>query len=198
MKHSYRWIVAIGVPMILLGLVIDSHPTVGRGILLPFGVLMVTMLFPKVTIRVLRWSGQRLLKAARRVVSRIWLRARQHPDLTAVDLDSINWEEFEKLVSAVFEAREFTTELTKRTADQGIDVIAVSRNQRVGIQAKRYQGAVGNDAVMEAIAGSQFYNCNRTVVVCTSTFTKAAKELADRTGVELWDRSRLESELRWL
>lgn len=139
-----------------------------------------------------------LFRGLRRGASAFWRRVRRKPNLVDVDLDKISWSDFEQLVGRLFSARGYSVSYTKRTADQGIDVIAENKTQRVGVQCKRYSNAVGNDAVMAAIAGSKFYQCNRTVVVCTSTFTRAAIELADKTGVELWDRKRLESELRWL
>lgn len=147
----------------------------------------VIVFFRKPIFRSLRW-----------IAAKVWRRLRRKPNLDRIDLDHMSWSDFEQLVGRVFEARGYKVTYTKRSADQGLDVIAESKAQRVGIQCKRYSGSVGNDAVMAAIAGSKFYQCNRTMVVCTSTFTRAAIELADTTGVELWNRVRLESELRWL
>lgn len=133
-----------------------------------------------------------------RLLRRLWTRIRRRPQYQSVSLDTIAWDEFERLVAGVFERRGYAVELTKQSADQGIDVIAKKGKLRVGIQCKRYEGSVGNDAVHAAVAGSVFYNCNRTVVVSTSNFTRAAVEMADKAGVELWDRKRVESELSWL
>jgi len=63
------------------------------------------------------------------------------------------------------------------------------------VQAKRYQGTLGLDAVQEASAARLFYGAVRAIVVTTSTFTAPAKTLAQTTGVELWDRYRLHEEL---
>ena len=55
------------------------------------------------------------------------------------------------------------------------------------IQCKNYTGAVGNTAVQEAYAGAEYYGCDIPVVVCPTDFTIPARELAESTGVELWD-----------
>ena len=64
------------------------------------------------------------------------------------------------------------------------------------IQCKNYEGAVGNFAVQEAYAGAQFYGCDVPVVICPGTFTRGAKELAESTGVELWDGDKLSRMMR--
>jgi hypothetical protein len=33
-----------------------------------------------------------------------------------------------------------------------------------------------------------YYSCNKAIVITNSQFTEAAKKLAERTGVVLWDR----------
>ena len=74
---------------------------------------------------------------------------------------------------------------TRGSGDQGIDIIASRRGKRYGIQCKYYTHPVGNKAVQEAFAGAKYYNCGRSIVLTNNTFTKSARELAERTGVEL-------------
>ncbi len=57
-------------------------------------------------------------------------------------------------------------------------------------------GAVGNAAVQEAYAGAEYYGCDIPVVVCPTEFTASARELAESTGVELWDGERLSHMMR--
>jgi len=97
--------------------------------------------------------------------------------------------EFERHVAELYRRLGFQVELTRGSGDQGIDVIAQSSAQRIGIQCKQWSGVVGNDGVQEAIAGRAFYNCSHAAVVCTSSFTASAKELASRANVQLIDGS---------
>ena len=53
-----------------------------------------------------------------------------------------------------------------------------------------------NAAVQEAYAGAEYYGCDIPVVVCPTDFTIPARELAESTGVELWDGERLSHMMR--
>ena len=82
-------------------------------------------------------------------------------------------------------------QVTKGSGDQGIDVIAYSGGKKYGIQCKYYTSPVGNHAVQEAFAGAKYYNCDVAVVMTNNTFTSAARELAKKTGVLLWENSKV-------
>jgi HJR/Mrr/RecB family endonuclease len=71
---------------------------------------------------------------------------------------------------------------------KGIDLVAKKDDYVLAIQAKCYTGTVGNHAIMEAVAGTKYYNANQTMVITNSTFTKSAVELAAVNNVILWDR----------
>ena len=77
--------------------------------------------------------------------------------------------------------------VTKSVGDQGIDVIAYKNGEKYGIQCKYYSHTVGNKAVQEAYSGAGFYDCDHAMVMTNSTFSRAAKELAQKLDVELMD-----------
>lgn len=56
------------------------------------------------------------------------------------------------------------------------------------VQCKSYKGKVGVQAVQEVVAARMYYRTSRAAVATNSTFTKNARELARRCGVELWER----------
>lgn len=87
-------------------------------------------------------------------------------------------------------------EVTVECGDQGVDILAVRGGKTYAIQCKNYAGAVGNTAVQEAYAGAEYYGCDIPVVVCPTDFTIPARELAESTGVELWDGERLSHMMR--
>ena len=75
---------------------------------------------------------------------------------------------------------------TQRTGDFGGDVIAFDPDGvKTCVQCKRHQENVGVESVQEAIAGRIYYQCERAMVVSNKAFTPAAKELAEKAGVEL-------------
>lgn len=77
--------------------------------------------------------------------------------------------------------------VTKSVGDQGIDVIAYKNGEKYGIQCKYYTHTVGNKAVQEAYSGAGFYDCDHAVVMTNSTFSRAARELAEKLDVELME-----------
>jgi len=110
---------------------------------------------------------------------------------------SLRWrgltgEEWEGYLEQIFLRHGYRVERTKVTGDQGVDLIVTHGAIRLAIQAKGYAGSVGNKAVQEAVAGRIYYECTHTAVITNSTFTKAARELADKTNCVLVDGSGIE------
>ncbi|MEZ4600746.1 MAG: restriction endonuclease [Syntrophotaleaceae bacterium] len=111
-------------------------------------------------------------------------------------VDSLSGEEFELLVESIMTKSGYVCETTKKTGDQGVDIIAKKNNIKIAIQAKRHSYPVSNSAIQEVLAGKEFYSCQKAIVVATNVFTKSAKELAAKTNVILWDRDYLMQKLQ--
>ena len=119
----------------------------------------------------------------------------QSQSLTIEDFDLMSGVEFEQAISDLFKRMDYQVTTTPTTGDQGIDIIAVRGETRLGIQAKCYSGKVGNAAVQEVVAGVKYYNLNRCMVVTNSTFTASAIRLAKANNVVLWDRNILKEKI---
>lgn len=117
---------------------------------------------------------------------------------TIDDIDLMTGAEFEEFIALLFKKMGYSSQVTKQSGDQGIDVIAIKNNTRIGIQAKCYSNTVGNAAIQEAVAGKSFYNCDKTVVVTNNYFTTAAIELAQVNNVILWNRDLLKEKIKEL
>lgn len=76
---------------------------------------------------------------------------------------------------------------TSSTGDQGGDLIAKRNGKTIVIQAKRYQGSVGNGAVQEVAGAIKFYGADEGWVITSGTFTSSAKALAQKNNVRLID-----------
>ena len=108
-----------------------------------------------------------------------------------IDLDILSGTEFEQwLIASIRQAGIADAKPTKRTGDQGADIV-VRQGRTIVIQAKCYQQSVGNAAVQEVHAAKVHYAADEAWVVTNSTFTRSARELATSTGVRLVDRSTL-------
>lgn len=76
-----------------------------------------------------------------------------------------------------------------KSNDYGADVIARGfMFTKIVVQCKCYTGKVGVSAVQEVNAARQYYGASRAAVATNSTFTRQAKELSKKCGVELWER----------
>jgi hypothetical protein len=110
------------------------------------------------------------------------------------DLDSLSGPEFETHVAKLLTSAGYDVMGTPQTGDQGADLIAKKDGKKIVVQAKRYQGPVGNKAVQEVFSAMSFYGGDEGWVVTNSTFTPSAKALAQKAGIRLIDGKALETE----
>ena len=106
-------------------------------------------------------------------------------------IDQMTGEEFEDLVAGLLDILGYRADVTKRSRDGGVDVIAEKDGERIAIQTKRYGSSVGIKAVQEAIGGMYHYECSRCMVVTNSTYSRDAIELAAKSPCILIDRAGL-------
>lgn len=92
-------------------------------------------------------------------------------------------------------------EVTPKSGDFGADILLTDKDgTRMCVQCKQYSKPVGVKAVQEVIGAKAYYGCTRAAVITTSTFTPAAKELAQRSGVELYEKfyPKTKDDLDWI
>lgn len=112
-------------------------------------------------------------------------------DITNID-DDMDGFDFEKYSAKLLSANGFEkVEVTQCSNDYGVDVIAYKDDIKYAIQCKKYTSPVGIKAVQEVIGSKSMNGCHVGVVLTNNTFTKSAKELAEKNNVLLWDRRKL-------
>ena len=105
--------------------------------------------------------------------------------------------EFESYCAGLLEADGFNhIDLTPKSRDYGIDILAMKDGISYAIQCKCYSEPVGIKAVQEAYAGRAYYGCMLAVVMTNQSFTKNAFDFAERLQVVLWDGKSLEKMIR--
>jgi HJR/Mrr/RecB family endonuclease len=104
---------------------------------------------------------------------------------TQYKFSSLSGAEFENLLVRLYESMGYLVEHPGSTGDQGGDLILNKNGQRILVQAKRYKGSIGNGAVQEAVAAKKYYDCNRTMLIGSASFTRGALDLAKYNEVEL-------------
>ena len=103
-----------------------------------------------------------------------------------------NGYEFEEYVAKLYEKLGYKTKVTRKSGDQGADIIADKDNKRYVIQAKFYSSSVNNKAVQEVVASIGMYNADYGIVVTNNTYTSSAVELAKANNIELVDGDKIE------
>jgi len=104
-------------------------------------------------------------------------------------LKKMSGDEFEVWVIEQLRSHGYKANATPVTGDHGGDVVADIGETRVCIQAKRWKGTVGKDAVYQVNTARVMYDATFAWVVTNSTFTKQAKEVAAQVDVTLVDRA---------
>ncbi|WP_085442420.1 restriction endonuclease [Magnetofaba australis] len=104
---------------------------------------------------------------------------------TNVDVDGLDGFEYEYYCSDRLKENGWEASVTQASADQGVDVIATYNGKRVAIQCKKYSSPVGNKAVQEVHTAKAHYDTQFAIVMSNAGYTRAAKELAQTSGVFL-------------
>lgn len=111
------------------------------------------------------------------------------------DVDLMTGVQFEQFLAQLFTEMGYRVMLTKGSGDQGVDLIVEEGDIKLAIQAKSYLNTVGNSAVQQVLAGKQFYNADKCLVVTNSNFSESAKKLAKVNDVMLWNRHILKEKM---
>ena len=109
------------------------------------------------------------------------------------DIDGLSGIDFEMWLAKFLKEKGYEVHGTPTIGDQGADLIATKDGKKIIIQAKRYQGTVGNKAVQEVISALAYFGGDEGWVVTNSSFTPSAKALAQKASIRLVDGHMLRS-----
>ena len=95
--------------------------------------------------------------------------------------------DFEKFIGHLFKKKGYIVLETKGSNDFGADLI-VTKDKKYVIQVKRYgkDNKVGVPDVNQILGAKEYYDSDKTMIVSTSSYTKSAKKLCEKTGVKYW------------
>lgn len=98
---------------------------------------------------------------------------------------SLTPEQYEEFCAILLRQQGWTARVTQKSHDYGADIVAQKDRRHLVVQCKRWANSVGVSAVQEIHSAKAHYKAEEAVVVATSGFTPAARELAKSTGVRL-------------
>ena len=115
-------------------------------------------------------------------------KARQKEAILKTHPSELSPRDFEQFTSIWMENHGYVNvKIVGQSGDFGADIIGEDNTRRkIVVQCKRYKGGTGVRAVQEAFSARSYYNCERSAVFTTGHFTRQAKELAVKNGVELY------------
>ncbi len=100
-------------------------------------------------------------------------------------LKSLHWRQFECVLAKILEDCGYEIELQRGTKDGGIDIYALTSDQRFGshkylLQAKQWSNAVGVEPVREVMFLHDHHRITKSCLATTSRFTSGAWALANQ------------------
>lgn len=114
---------------------------------------------------------------------------------TRPNLMELTPNEFESLITNLFEKMGLETKLTQASRDGGVDCVAYDTRPILGgkvvIQAKRYTNTVGVSAVRDLFGTMQNEGANTGILVTTSGYGKASHDFANGKPLQLIDGGNL-------
>lgn len=99
--------------------------------------------------------------------------------------DELSGVEYEVFCKNMLEKNGWGVILTKKTGDQGVDIIAKKENITIAVQCKKHSKPIGNKSVQEIFTGKTFYDIKYGGVISNKPFTDAAKKLAYKNNILL-------------
>lgn len=111
----------------------------------------------------------------------------EHPRDILLDLEPI---EFEWLIEELYKRFGYHTELSPKSNDKGIDIVAIKnstgKREKTLVQCKRHRGNVGSPFVRDLLGVVASAKATKGILVSTSEFTGEAKKFAeDNPSIEL-------------
>jgi restriction endonuclease Mrr len=121
-----------------------------------------------------------------------------HQSKTMDEISKMGGREFEEFLAHLFFRMGYTDISLTPPNDQGGDLLCRCPNGAlIVVQAKRWRGSVGNDAVQELLGAMRHYDRLQGMVVTNSRFTDSARTLAKKdSDVKLCDGLRLAEQIR--
>jgi restriction system protein len=110
-----------------------------------------------------------------------------HESKTIEEVWRMSGLDFEKFLKRLFTIMGYSDVQLTAFNDYGADHVCTSPDGvKTAIQAKRYRNTVtvGIDAVYQLLGGMRRYRCPEGMVVTTSQFTEAARELAEEGNLD--------------
>lgn len=108
------------------------------------------------------------------------------------DLKALSPQDFELVISKIFEAYGHKVNLVGGNSDHGIDIIITNKaGEKWVVQCKRYKGSVGEPAIRDLYGTMQHEMANGAYLMTTGTFTRGALTWVADKPIILYDGEKI-------
>ena len=106
-------------------------------------------------------------------------KSKENITISHIDNNIITPHEFEALVAVLYEKVGYTTYLTSRSNDNGVDVIALKNDEILFIQCKHTKHSVGREAVKDVVFAMDTYKDYISDKVSKGVIVTSSEKIAD-------------------
>ncbi|MEE9236252.1 MAG: restriction endonuclease [Thermoplasmata archaeon] len=115
-----------------------------------------------------------------------------NPDEVRKHFTAMDPWQFEEEVAAIFGRLGYKTEVTRKGADFGVDVLMWDRaGTKWAVQVKQHQHPIGRPTIQVMPSVARDFRAQRAMVIALSSFTKDAREYAESRGIKLVEGNEL-------
>jgi hypothetical protein len=103
-------------------------------------------------------------------------------------VSSLKPEEYEQSIAEHYRKHGYVVNLTKKSYDYGVDVIARKDSEAIAIQAKMYHEGARQTSykdIMYLFAGKSLYDCSEAILITSGTVKDEAKDVAIKLNVKV-------------
>lgn len=110
-----------------------------------------------------------------------------------LDIDEMTEQEFLQFLVPLFQSQGYSVTRPKKTEKRTADLILRKRGVKAVVHAKRQNGPLDKQAILEVMSLKQKYKATRLVIVTNRSFSLASVKLARANKINLIDRTSLEA-----
>jgi len=125
--------------------------------------------------------------------------ARKEAEIGLSDnFNSMSDRDFEFFIAELFNEMGYETQVTPKSADYGVDIIAKKGREKIAIQCKKFneKNFVPNKSIQQLLGSMAYYNANHSIFVTTSYYTKNSLKQTKNGQIELWDKDTLHGHVK--
>jgi len=109
-----------------------------------------------------------------------------------IKIDNMDERDFEHYCADLLQKNGFTNvSVTDSSGNNGVNIFATKHNLNYAFQCVRQQSKLCNRAVQQIYEGSEYYKCDKAVVLTNNFFTHSAIDRAIQLDVVIWGRDLL-------